>query len=121
MKIHALKSDYREERLEDRWIETEDDWVEFHKKEGLPKWVVGGGVVTKSTPLFKYPESIEWFIKDEDFRRCNIWLLAHPLTTLPAAHTARKTEKERRIAEEREGEDVGQEPNHTTARNSGPL
>jgi hypothetical protein len=46
--------------------------------------------------------------------------LPNPLSKLDRRPTGR-LEKERQIAEERGLEGVGVEPNHTTARNPGPL
>ncbi len=68
---------------------------------------------TRDKPI---PESIERFIEDQAFSP--FFDLAPPLFrqhVRPAAN--RKTEKERQLADEREG--VGEEPNYRTA--IGPL
>jgi hypothetical protein len=51
-------------------------------------------------------------------RRRMIWLLLPPPLHQARPATQRKTEKETQLAD---GRGMGKEPNHTTARKSGPL
>ncbi len=52
-----------------------------------------------------------------------IWLLAPPPPPLPSAisTTHRKTEKKRQLTNGKGARVVGEKPNHTTARQPGPL
>jgi hypothetical protein len=81
--------------------------------------------IPKITQNLQYgTESIEWFIEDQALlRSCRmIPLLAHPFPPLPSASCLSFTVILCVAGRAyRSGEGVGEEANHTTARNPGPL